>query len=284
MNYSIPAPVKLLDLNGDGLAERFYVGDMGGQLWRFDIANGEDRNGLVRGRVLASLGGAAVDTPTTASLRRFYEAPDVVPTILDNRLVIAINIGSGYRGHPLDTDIDEAFFSIRDFDVFGAPAGPVPAPVTVDQLVDITDDPEPELPFSTAGWRLRLVQGAGEKVLGESVTFDNTIFFTSFTPGATVTDCTGGVGVNRLYAIGVFDGRPRTNFDSPVGEPLTVADRSRVLNTGIPVTDVSLYRTETGPVVCAGTECLTAEEMERLRLRQAAVRRTYWYPREGQAN
>ncbi len=42
MNYSIPAPVKPLDLNGDGLAERFYVGDMGGQLWRFDIVNGED--------------------------------------------------------------------------------------------------------------------------------------------------------------------------------------------------------------------------------------------------
>ena len=63
-----------------------------------------------------------------------------------------------------------------------------------------------------------------------------------------------------------------------------MADRFRTLNTGIPVTDVSLYRTESGPVVCAGTECLTPEEMERLGLRLGAVRRTYWFQREGQAN
>ncbi|MBL8201711.1 MAG: PQQ-binding-like beta-propeller repeat protein [Chromatiales bacterium] len=284
MIYSIPAPVKPLDLDGDGLAERFYVGDMGGQVWRFDILNGASRDALVQGRVLASLGGAAAGNPATADLRRFYEAPDVVPTILDRKLVIIVNIGSGYRGHPLDTDIDEAFFSIRDFDVFGVPGGPAPSPVTVDQLVDITSDAEPELPFATAGWQLRLVEGPGEKVLGESVTFDNTTFFTTFTPGATVTECTGGAGINRLYAVSIFDGRPRTNFDSPVGEPLTVADRFRTLSTGIPVTDVSLYRTESGPQVCAGTECLTAEELERLRLRQGAVRRTYWFQREGQAD
>ncbi|MEQ1801315.1 MAG: PilC/PilY family type IV pilus protein [Gammaproteobacteria bacterium] len=283
MRYSIPAPVKPLDLNGDGFAERFYVGDMGGQLWRFDIFNGESGDALVAGNVLASLGGAALDDPQPADLRRFYEAPDVVPVILDRKLVISINIGSGYRGHPLDSDIEEAFFSIRDFDVFDRDAVTAP-PITVDQLVDITGDAAPDLPFSTAGWRLRLVNGAGEKVLGESVTFDNTTFFTSFTPGETATECTGGVGINRLYAISVFDGRPRTNFDSPVGEPLTVADRSRILSTGIPVTDVNLYRTEAGQTVCAGTECLTAEEMERLRLRRDTVKRTYWFQREGQAN
>jgi type IV pilus assembly protein PilY1 len=259
---------------------------MGGQLWRFDIVNGEPAGTLVEGGVLASLGGAAAgDDPAPADLRRFYEAPDVVPVILDNRLVISINLGSGYRGHPLDTAVEESFFSIRDFDVFGViPAGDYAAPVTVDRLVDITNDAEPEIPFASAGWRLRLVQGAGEKVLGESVTFDNTTFFTTFTPGETASACTGGAGINRIYAVSVFDGRPRTNFDSPLGEPLTVADRSRILRTGIPVTDVSVYRTETGTVVCSGTECLTPEEMERLRLRQGAVKRTYWFQREGQGN
>ena len=92
------------------------------------------------------------------------------------------------------------------------------ARVSPGQLLDITEDPEPELPFAAAGWRLRLVQGPGEKVLGESLTFDNTTFFTTFTPGETASECTGGAGINRLYAVSVFDGRPRTNFDSPVGE------------------------------------------------------------------
>jgi type IV pilus assembly protein PilY1 len=287
MQYSIPAPVKPLDLNGDGLAERFYVGDMGGQLWRFDIVNGEDRDTLVEGGVLASLGGAATVTPTAADLRRFYEAPDVVPVTLNNKLLIAINIGSGYRGHPLDTSIAEAFFSIRDFNVFGVidTADYPSSPVSVNQLLDITNDADPELPFASAGWQLRLVQGPGEKVLGESLTFDNTTFFTSFTPGETASECTGGAGINRLYAVSPFDGRPRTNFDFPLDdEPLTVADRSRALSTGIPVTDVNRFQLESGLRICAGTECLTDEEMERLRLRRNPLKRTYWFQREGQGN
>ncbi len=286
MRFSIPAPVRPLDLNADGLAERFYVGDMGGQLWRFDIVNDENAGTLVEGGILASLGGAADTTPPTADLRRFYEAPDVVQTLLDRKLLITINIGSGYRGHPLDVNIEEAFFSVRDFDVFGVinrddyPA----SPVSVGQLVDVTNDAEAEVPFASAGWQLRLVAGAGEKVLGEALTINNTTFFTSFTPGETASECSGGAGTNRLYAVSIFDARPRTNFDSPVGEPLTVADRNRTLATGIPVTDVNFYRTEEGPTICAGTECLTAEERERLEASGFGgnpVKRTYWFQREG---
>ena len=129
-----------------------------------------------------------------------------------------------------------------------------------------------------------MVRLLGEKVLGEALTFANTTLFTTFAPGETATACTGGSGINRLYAVSIFDGRPRTNFDSPVDEPLTVADRSRVLRSGIPVTDVNLYRTESGPVVCSGTECLTPDEMARLGLPRNAVKRTYWFQREGPGN
>ena len=282
MRFSIPAPVRPLDLNADGLAERFYVGDMGGQLWRFDIVNGENAGTLVEGGVLASLGGAAAGTtPPTASLRRFYEAPDVVQVLLDRKLLIAINIGSGYRGHPLDTNIEEAFFSIRDFDVFGVidSADYPTSPVSVAQLVDVTNDAEADVPFASAGWQLRLVLGAGEKMLGESLTFNNTTLFTSFTPGEPASECTGGAGINRLYAVSILDGRPRTNFDSAVGEPLTVADRNRTLISGLPVTDVNFYRTESGPTICAGTECVSPEDIAGFGA--SPVKRTYWFQREG---
>ena len=288
MRFSIPAPVRPLDLNADGLAERFYVGDMGGQLWRFDIVNGANASTLVEGGILASLGGAAGTSPPAADLRRFYEAPDVVQTLLDKKLLITINLGSGYRGHPLDTDIEESFFSVRDFDVFGViDTDDYPSsPVSTDQLVDVTNDAEADVPFTSAGWQLRLALGAGEKVLGEAITINNTTFFTSFTPGETVSECSGGAGINRLYAVSLFDARPRTNFDSAVGEPLTVADRTRTLATGIPVTDVNFYRTESGPTICAGTECLTAEERAQLEANGSGlggnpVKRTYWFQREG---
>ena len=40
MDYSIPARIRVVDIDGDGLADRMYAGDMGGQVWRFDIHNG----------------------------------------------------------------------------------------------------------------------------------------------------------------------------------------------------------------------------------------------------
>ena len=240
---------------------------------------------LVEGGVLASLGGAAVAPDATAAdLRRFYAAPDVVPTTINRKLVILLNIGSGYRGHPLDTTISEQFFSIRDFNAYGViDRADYPAtPVSIDQLADITDDPAPALPFSTAGWRLRLEQGAGEKVLGESLTLENTVFFTSFTPGETATECSAGIGINRLYAISSFDGRPRTNFDRSVdGEPLTVSDRFR-LNcvTGIPVITINRIRTDEWR-----DQHLRRAEVpdgDDLGLSRSPVRRTYWFQDESQ--
>ena len=46
-----------------------YVGDMAGQLWRFDITNGNDAAGLVAGGVIASLGAKDEGTPTMARIR-----------------------------------------------------------------------------------------------------------------------------------------------------------------------------------------------------------------------
>jgi type IV pilus assembly protein PilY1 len=284
MQHSIPAPVRPLDLNGDGLADRMYVGDMGGRLWRFDIVNGQQREDLVEGGVLASLGGAAVAPDATAAdLRRFYAAPDVVPTTINRKLVILLNIGSGYRGHPLDTTISEQFFSIRDFSAYGvidSSAYPS-APISIGQLADISDDPAPALPFSTAGWRLRLNQGAGEKVLGESLTLENTVFFTSFTPGETANECSAGIGTNRLYAISSFDGRPRTNFDRPLEDgPLTISDRFRELRSGIPVITITRIRDDDGETrICVGPQCLDGDD---LGIGRRIMRRTYWFQDESQ--
>ena len=38
MNFSVPASPTAVDLNGDGYIDRVYLGDVGGQLWKFDVA------------------------------------------------------------------------------------------------------------------------------------------------------------------------------------------------------------------------------------------------------
>src|SRR5213078_5400308 len=40
MNFSIPANPTAVDLNGDGSLEAVYIGDVGGQVWKFDVSAG----------------------------------------------------------------------------------------------------------------------------------------------------------------------------------------------------------------------------------------------------
>jgi type IV pilus assembly protein PilY1 len=112
MTYSTPSSVRVIDMNGDSYADRLYVGDMGAQVWRFDL----DINGntgapsLATGGVIASLGGTAA-----ADTRRFYYPPSVA-LVSDEYLgnFLAISIGSGHREKPLGTAIADRFYMIRD--------------------------------------------------------------------------------------------------------------------------------------------------------------------------
>ncbi len=113
MNYSFPSDLTVIDGDGDGLTDRLYVGDTGGQLWRIDLRD-VGKGHSVGGR-LAILG----DSTTSAGKRRFFYAPDVArltdvkysPYAKDFDLVL---IGSGHRPNPLDKTINDRLYAFRD--------------------------------------------------------------------------------------------------------------------------------------------------------------------------
>ena len=259
MQHGFASPLRLIDLDGDGVTDRIYSADLGGKVWRFDIFNGSAERDLVEGGVLASIGGAENgDLPGAGDVRRFYTTPDVVPVVTDDALFLALNIGSGFRAHPLDTIIEDEFFSVRDYGVFDRlDSDDYGDPINREQLIDVTDNAAPVLPTGNAGWRLRMIQGAGEKVLSDSVTLRNVVLFTSFSPRMPTNACEVAAGVNRLYAVSVVDGRPITNLDSPVDAPLTTEDRSVVLSQGgIAATPTPVWTAEnpTEARIIVGTE------------------------------
>ena len=260
MRYSIPSELRTFDVNGDGRADRLYFGDMGGQLWRIDLFNGNGASNLGEGGVLAALGGTELGgSPPSEEIRRFYEPVDVVPVIREDKIYIALNIGSGYRAHPLDGDTLDQFFSVRDFAVFDTiNTEDYPAPLTVDDLANITTIEAPILEPDEAGWRLEMVLGQGEKILRRSTTFANVILFTSFTPASIGNGCVPPGGLNRLYAVSIFDGRSQTNLDQP-GD-FTPEDRTTALAQGgiAPEVQVLLPTNDDGepvdPVILVGAE------------------------------
>ena len=278
MTHSIPASITVLDLDGNGFADRMYAGDMAAQLWRFDIYNGRDADELVAGGVFASLGSYEEASHPAADTRRFYYAPDAAILQLNNGPVFMnLAIGSGYRGHPLSTSTHDRFYSIRDHRPFAKMTQEQYdswAPIRDADLIDITTDLTPTIPPSANGWKLRLDQPGndwvGEKVLAAANTFQNTIFFTTFTPdenggGA----CSLGGGRNRIYTVSAFDARPaiprrdgETDPSDPNDPPLpppTPEDRYDELSQGGIAPEVTFLFPERDRVVClSGVEVLNA--------------------------
>ena len=307
MNHAIPSPVTVLDTNGDGFADRMYVGDMAGQLWRFDIYNGQSQSNLVVGGVMASLGSAEESTHLAANTRRFYSAPDVAaiqkagtPTFLN------IAIGSGYRGHPLDSATVDRFYSIRDYHPFDQlnqaqyTSMMSMANLIVDStLQDITTQAQSVVAVANGspGWKLLLnTHGTGEKVLVPGRTFNDFIFFTTYSPNVALSadPCVGvGSGTNRSYIVSVFNGGAVVDRNN--SGTVTVADRSSDLSQGgIAPETTFLFPAGTGTNadgsqsggITGGSKgpvvCLQGVEVLKICTNYDRRKKTYW--REGTAN
>lgn len=231
MNNSIPGRVTVIDTNADKFADRMYVGDMGGRVWRFDIWNGQAASSLVTGGVFARLGAGSIAGAPRSDARRFYNAPDVA--LVQSRgspPFFNVAIGSGYRGHPLENETRDRFYSLRDnapftkrtqvqYNAF--------VPTLDGDLVDITTDVTATVPTGSRGWKLLLNDSGswiGEKVLAESITVSGVILFPTFIPLGEdpANPCTARM-VNRAYAIRIENGRP--NFDWDDDSSLEPADR-----------------------------------------------------------
>jgi type IV pilus assembly protein PilY1 len=266
MDYSIPADIRVVDFDGDGYADSMYAADMGGQVWRFDIHNGEPASSLITGGVIAQLGAAPSASPALSDVRRFYYAPDIA--IVQNRhdSFIHIGIGSGHRAHPLSKVNADRFYALRDYRGVGKlsqTAYDAIVPVKDADLVKI-DGVDTSVPVGSPGWRFEL--GPGEKVLAEARTFNNQVYFTTFTPSSGGSDpCAPALGTNRLYIMSLLNGAPVTNLDGPAdGSPLTAEDRYIEFDGSIAAQVVFLFPSPDPecdgencepPPVCEGPNC-----------------------------
>jgi len=264
MQYAIPSDVKVLDINSDGYADRMYVGDMGGQVWRFDINNGQAVADAVTGGVFAQLGSAPNTTPTAAETRRFYYAPDLALVSDEYSSFLHIGIGSGHRARPNNVFTEDRFYALRDYAPFDSFSqgyyDNTLVPITDAGLQDITDNPNAVVAAGSNGWRFELRDGGwrGEKVLAEARTFNNQVFFTTFTPGpgALSNGCIPALGSNRLYIVDLLTGAPVNNLDNSA-DPDNLTETDRYIDFRGSISDgvTFLFPSPDDSVNCVGDEC-----------------------------
>ncbi|PHS55106.1 pilus assembly protein PilY [Alteromonas sp. KS69] len=263
MNYSIPGRISVIDRDNDGFADHMYVGDMGGQLFRMDIYNGESGSNFIKGARLANFAGDTAETH-----RRFYYGPDVSEVALGDELYYAVAMGSGWRASPLDVTVEDNFYMLKDEGVFSRDAsGQFTFMSTVSEsdlynatehLLTSSDETEQGVAASSfankAGWYIELTTD-GEKVLASPLIVDYKIFFTTYVPAVSSTSlCAPPSGNSRAYLVNLFNANAVSDLNNN-GE-LDSSDRSVELQqTGIAPETKILIEDITSPVVCLGTEC-----------------------------
>lgn len=216
MKYSIASDLTVIDTDRDQIADRLYVGDLGGQVWRVDFPDIAGTTTLTR---LANL----KDT----SHQPFFYPPSVSLNGRPGNRFLSVTLGSGNRTSPLATESRNNFYMIRDTDVSpGAPAqNPYPT-VTPASLHDATDNAvqsgnpdnveaaEADLK-AKRGWRVKL--DAGEKSLSSILTYEGRVMATTFTPAVTDNDELCGEGPKGLFY--VMDVNDASVIDPVLGDP-----------------------------------------------------------------
>jgi type IV pilus assembly protein PilY1 len=207
---SIPSDVTIVNVDRDasGFADRAYVGDLAGNIWRMDLDDPTSSTNNVAGwklHKLASLGA-----------RKFFFPPDVVLTSTYH----AVLIGSGDREKPLLGTSSDRFYMIKDMKL--GLNGTGQTVVTQADLVANTTNSS-----SAKGWYYALNVN-GEKVVNAPLTVGGVVYFGTHRP-TTQAACKASAGEARSYAVRFFDG---SGAREPGGADSGDDSYSEVLNGG----------------------------------------------------
>jgi type IV pilus assembly protein PilY1 len=237
MTYSIPSTVLAVDTTFDNYINRVYVGDLGGQMWRFGLHrdNSDDHR--------AENGNVDNWTPrllfATNSASPIFYAPDLV---LEPGYAY-LYFGTGDRTNPCTTTGTNRFFAVKDRNEnnvdFASRVG-AEGKLIEDDLVDLTEnliqDGTAEQATQTLtdltnydGWYITM-EGTGEKVLASPVVIFGIVFFTTFVPNSG--PCSYG-GDAYLYAVDYLNATAVLDFDEE-NEGLHKSDRTLAIGHGIP--------------------------------------------------
>lgn len=232
---SIPGGARILDVNNNGLIDRLYFADTGGNVWRLDLSEKLDSAGTKDNKSklikLASLGGA------DENARKFYNEPDVSVMRPSGKTIFAVSVGSGFRAHPMNKTIEDRFFVIKDV----SPNAPLKSTgegkyeaITLSDLAEVNVEEAPngkvtltQIEFDNAskikkGWSVKLPAN-GEKVLATSVTFNGSVVFTTLVPkaltsGEGIDQCAAPATYGRLFALDILSGKAGLNLKKEVDE------------------------------------------------------------------
>ncbi len=263
MTYDMVGSPIALDTDGDGYVDRVYVGDRGGQIWRFDVSALATHGGGDVNPVNWWIG--MVDNWTVSRLfagpstQMFYER---LAASLDAQGKLWVFGGTGDRRNPLIIDPADAttpskgrdgrLYGIKDTYVSGSAA---PAVWTEADLEDVTGNNtvDPSALSKPGGWRIKLDRG--EKNFTTVEVFNKVVYFSTEVPQPTITGsgCSTSPATARLYYLYYLTGGGITDLAAFTSSSPTPSARYVDIGAGAPIrTVISTLTLGGGAVLVAG--------------------------------
>ncbi len=211
MDASIPNDIQLVDYNGDNITDFFYVSDVAGRIWRFDINKINTNAGnFAKGGMIFDANGSSGDSV----YNRFYNNPSI-SYFKDgtNTGFMTLSIGTGFRASPLRASEQDAFYIIKDYNITEMPTSYttiVPSDLAIYSVSSNTTSNTSEDAIKS-GWRMDM-PGTSEKVLTSALTTHGRVIFTTFVPKAASNpgSCSADVGSTRNYTLYFQGGENKT--------------------------------------------------------------------------
>ncbi len=218
MIYALPSRPAVLDLNFDGFADVVYIGDVGGQMWKWDISDyGLDNVGS--DGVIDNWDFGIFFTSAPASdgvetrYRSFYYPP--AASFVRNTLNLSFATGERedleYEGAS-GFDENNRVYVVKDYYPRGASAFTNSYDETdVTDVTALTYDND----LSDQGYYF--VADDGEKFVSELIVFAGYLIFVSFEIDSNNTDpCAAVDGTSKLYVVRLDSGRGYFTAGSPI--------------------------------------------------------------------
>lgn len=251
LDYAFPSSPAVFDLDRNGYADVAYIGDLGGQLWRWVLTD-TDPDDWDMEMVLEAEPFDYTD-PVTSTPKTYYKNFFFPPTGLLKNGVLWLGVGTGERhnlkfeGLDLDgdtqPDVDDGdnnrYYVFSD--LYPKSIGvDTDLPLGERNLTDVTyavnvGDPDCNSPIDRGYY---VIADHGEKFVTNSVVFLGTLFTGSFVPIDSTDPCIAG-GEAYLWMFGFLcgagDGPGATENDkrkTKLGTGLPTAPRISVGNSG----------------------------------------------------
>lgn len=213
--YSVPGGVSVVteEQQDNELITDIFFGDMGGQLWRFHVNNGKGQDKLMsavgsNNGVVATISGDGINNH-----RRFYQKPFIHDlTEQGKKGILSVNIGSGYKAHPLVTKNEDRFYSFR-FPKDPSQTNKTPLNENDLGVLTLNTTGENNYVFDgksiDKGFMIKLESRVGEKVLSNPYAMGSNIVFSTYVPDNTFDSksCIPNSGKQRSYSVNLITGK-----------------------------------------------------------------------------